>query len=60
MELPWDDMLQPHSLLLWLLGFYDKQKIPQQFLCLKLALYLLQSFMGQQVDMVIEVSLWLP
>ena len=29
MEVPWDDMPQPHSLLLWLLGFYDKQKIPQ-------------------------------
>ena len=47
MEVPWDDMHQPHSLLLWLLGFYDKQKIPQKLLCLKLALYLLQSLMGQ-------------
>ena len=37
-------------------GFYDKQKIPQLLLCLKLALYLLQSFIGQQVAVVIEVS----
>ena len=35
---------------------------PQWYInnCLKLALYLLQSFMGQQVAMVIEISLWLP
>ena len=37
-------MHQPHSLLLWLLGFHDKQKIPQELLCLKLTLHLVQSF----------------
>ena len=25
MEIPWDDMHQPHSLLLWLLDFHDKK-----------------------------------
>ena len=29
MEVPWDDMPQQDSLLLWLLGFHDKQKVPQ-------------------------------
>ena len=53
MGVPWDDMHQPHSLLPWLLGFHSKQKVPQYFLCLKLTLYLVQSFMGQQVAMVI-------
>ena len=56
MEVPWDDVHQPHSLLLWLLGFHSKQKIPQKLLCLKLALYLLQSFMGQQVAMCLIFS----
>ena len=28
MDIPWDDIHQTHSLLLWLLGFYGK-KIPQ-------------------------------
>ena len=41
-----------HSLLLWLLDFHGKQKISQLLLCLKFILYLVQSFIDQQVAMV--------
>ena len=57
---------QLHSSMLWKLSYHDNKtetlitSLSYMSLSFTLTSYLVQSFMDQQISMVIKVSLWLP